>query len=245
MSLKQYFDKLLEVSANDVDPKMEYHDTLNPKLWNNNKPKTGVKTSLMNVVDEFLKSIDEEITILDVTMLGSCCNYNYSRISDIDIHIIVDYKTDDLMYKYLKAMKGNWEKTHKIFFKGYPVEIYVQSSNEQISKTAAIYSLKTNKWIREPNKEVPPPKFDDPRVLKKAAAIMTSIDKAVEMTGEQAETELLKLKDEIKTLRKKGIAISGEYDVANLAFKTLRNNKYIDKLMKRLNEVIDQRLSVK
>lgn len=245
MSLKQYFDRLLEVSAKDVDPKMEYHDVLNPKLWTDIKLKPGVKTSLMKIVDEFCSSFDEDVKILDVTILGSCCNYNYSSISDIDIHIIVDYKSDDLMYKYLKALKGNWEKTHGITFKGYDVEIYVQSSDEQISKTAAIYSLKNNKWIRKPNKEVPPPRFDDPRVLKKAAAIMTSIDDALQMTGDAAEKELTRLKNEIKALRKKGIAVSGEYDVANLAFKTLRNNKYIEKLMKRLNEVVDKRLSVK
>lgn len=245
MSLKKRFEQLNEVAAKDVDPKMEYHTTLSPKLWNGEKLKSNVKPALMKVVDEFMTFLDHDAKVLDVTILGSACNYNYSHISDLDVHIIVDCKSDDIEYKFLNARKKNWEDTHQISFKGFPVEVYVQSSDEVISKTAAIYSLKTNKWIRKPDKEVPPPNFDDPKITKKAADIMTRIDNAIKMSGVEAEKELTKLKAEVKELRKKGIAISGEYDVSNLVFKTLRNNKYMDKLVKRLNEVIDERLTVK
>lgn len=245
MSLLKRFEQLNEVAPKDVDPKMEYHDTLSPKLWNGHKLRNNAKPALMAIVDEFLKFVDTDVKVLDVTILGSACNYNYSDISDIDIHIIVDYSSEDMMYKFLSAAKKNWELMHSISFKDLNAEVYVQSNDEEISKTAAIYSLKRNKWLREPSKETPPPNYKDPKIVKKAAALMTRIDKAVEKTGPEAEKELRKLKDEIKKLRQKGIEISGEYDVANLVFKTLRNNKYMDKLMKRLNEVIDERLSVK
>lgn len=237
---------LLEVSAKEVDPKMEYHNVLSPKLWSGKNINTDVKPALMKIVQQFFKDIDFQPKVLDITILGSSCNYNYSKISDLDIHIIVDYPQDDITYRFLNTSCKNWLSKHTLSFKGFPIELYCQAKNEKISKTAAIYSIQNNKWVREPEKEIPPPKFDDPKVLKQAAEIMTRIDAAVGKKASKAvEQELLSLKDEIKQLRKKGISILGEYDISNLVFKTLRNNKYMDKLVDRLNEVIDARLSVK
>lgn len=246
MSLQARFEKLLEVNANDVDTKMEYNNVLSPKLWDGNKLRTDVTPSLMKIVKQFFKDIDFEPIILDITILGSSCNYNYSDVSDLDIHVIVDYPQDDITNRFLNVACKNWLMKHSVSFKNIPVEIYCQANDEQISKTAAIFSIKNNKWIREPKKEIPPPKFNNPKVLKQAAEIMTRIDAAVGKKASKAvEQELVSLKDEIKELRKKGISISGEYDISNLVFKTLRNNKYMDKLVDRLNEVIDARLSVK
>lgn len=246
MDLQNRFQQLLEVTSKDVDPKMEYHDELPPKMWKNNTLIANVKPAIMKVVKQFFADINFTPKVLDVTILGSACNYNYSDISDLDVHIIVDYDQEEMEYKFLESARKNWMSKHNIEFKGFKVEIYCQYKDEKISKTAAIYSLQNNKWIREPNKETPPPNFNNPKVLKKSADLMTRIDAVLKKKpSKEAELEMVALKDEIKNLRKEGIAVSGEFDVSNLVFKTLRNNKYMDKLVDHLNKAIDVRLSVK
>ncbi|NDF98518.1 MAG: hypothetical protein EB101_06270, partial [Chitinophagia bacterium] len=62
----------------------------------------------------------------------------------------------------------------------------------------------------------------------------------------QQDLELLdKLKDNISQYRRSGLAKQGEYGVANLVFKTLRNSGHIEKLRTAIKDLESKRLSLK
>ena len=55
----------------------EVHNELNPLLWDkNNKLHEDVKTKIVNIVNQFLASIDLDIQAIDVVIVGSNASYN-------------------------------------------------------------------------------------------------------------------------------------------------------------------------
>lgn len=238
MQLKQ----LKEVSASSVKTKLEYHSTLCPDLWDDLKLKPEIRTHLLKIVDAFFEEVDYKVKIQDVIILGSACNYNYSKVSDIDLHVIVENKEDTIEYKYLAAEREAWKDKHDIKVFEFKIELYIQASDEVVTKNAAIFSLTNDKWVREPVKENPPPNMDDPKIKEDAAKIMTEIDNAIKSKKVTVDT-LLKIKKKLKELRKSGLKKGGEYDVNNLVYKTVRNNGYIEKLFDHIYKLEDESLS--
>lgn len=235
--------QLKEVAASSVKTKLQYHDELTSDLWDAMKLKDDVKECLNGVVNAFKRDIDLEMDIKDIVVMGSACNYNYSSVSDVDLHVIVTNKEDDIEYKYLSAACLAWKDDHKITVRGFPVELYIQSGDEVVTENAAIYSLTDNKWLRKPEKENPPPNIDDPLIKEKAAKIMTDIDNAIKNKKVTADT-LIKIKDNLKSLRKSGLKKGGEFHINNLIYKTVRNNGYIEKLFNHIYKLEDEELSL-
>ena len=60
-------------------------------------------------------------------MTGSLANYNWSKFSDIDLHIIVNYEDIDdnseLVKDYVTAKRIVWNDTHDIKIYGFEVEV--------------------------------------------------------------------------------------------------------------------------
>ncbi len=235
---------LSEVAASAVKTKLEYHSEMCPDLWDNMKLKSEVKKCLMGIVEAYKKDADVELNIKDIIIMGSACNYNYSKVSDIDLHVIVTDKEESLEYKYQAAECMAWKDKHKISVYEFEIELYIQAVDEVVTKNAAIYSLQNDKWVREPVKENPPPNMEDPKIKESAAKIMTEIDNAIKNKNVKMET-LVKIKDELKSLRKSGLKKGGEYDINNLVYKTVRNNGYIEKLFDHIYEIEDNALSLK
>ena len=46
----------------------------------------------MEIAQDFYNSLQIDAELKDVTFTGSLANYNWSKYSDIDLHLIVDYK---------------------------------------------------------------------------------------------------------------------------------------------------------
>ena len=65
--------------------------------------------------------------IVDIRFTGSLANYNWSRYSDIDLHIVVDFsKIDDdadLVKAYFDSERMRWNDRHDIKINGFEVEI--------------------------------------------------------------------------------------------------------------------------
>ena len=88
----------------------EIHNTLNKKLFENDKLKSEIRDRLIEVADTFVASIKEDkipIKVYDYWLVGSNASYNYTNNSDIDIHIIVDIsqygkKSSQRVINYLK-----------------------------------------------------------------------------------------------------------------------------------------------
>ena len=149
---------LNEIEAKDVNlSSFKVKKELNPKFWPNGKLNSRVRLRLMDIADDFVKELAVNwVKPKDVIFTGSIANYNWSRYSDVDLHILIDFKkvypkNQEFVDDYFKAKKENWLANHedlKIF--GYPIEISVEDSNKD-NPSSGLYSLYKNKWIVEPN----------------------------------------------------------------------------------------------
>jgi|7_EtaG_2_1085326.scaffolds.fasta_scaffold09012_2 predicted nucleotidyltransferase len=219
-----------DLFAFDVRPE------LNQKIWDGEKEvRPGVKGALMDIVDEFLEGLDMDLDIKDVIITGSIANYNWSKFSDIDIHILVDFEdvndNTEMVKKFFDAVKSNWNKLHNIMVKGHEVEIYVQHATEPHVSTG-VYSLMNDRWLVKPKKVRPA--IDRGTASKKMKHLAREIGKisSVQDAGNYEESFALatKIKEKIKKMRQRGLEDSGIYSPENLAFKMLRRSGDIEQL---------------
>ena len=233
---KEYLDEA--ISPEDVEVKgISVKEELDPVFWDrNNTLRDYITEHLYIIVKNFFKNLDLDWKIVkDVTLTGSLANYNWSRYSDIDLHILVDPRDVDENEKLVKDFFRNttivWNKTHNIMVKGHPVEIYVQDSREPHHSTG-VYSIKYDRWNKMPSKYSP--EIDYANVRKKAATLMNEIDDIYELFADkdykEAHEEAEKMKERIRNFRRAGLERGGQYSVENLVFKLLRRNDYLQKL---------------
>lgn len=232
-----------EVTNDEVSLKsFNTRDNLNDKIWVNGKINSRVRLKLLDIADDFFNSLNLEwVKLKDVLFTGSLANYNWSKYSDIDLHLVVDFKSVDnnsnMVKKFFDACKNNWNTDHenlKIY--GFPVEIYVEDINNKHVSTG-IYSLYDNKWIEEPRKQGNI-KLDKFIIKDKAARLMTKIDELEEAYRDNQDSyrfevlynKVKNLYEKIKKMRKHGLASNGEMSIGNIIFKTLRRSGYMDKL---------------
>ena len=220
---------------------MKFHTELNPKLWTeDNELKSEVRDKLLEIANAFIEFLEiPENAIKDIRLTGSSANYNYTKYSDIDVHLIVDYekvhKDCPIVQGYLWAFKTLFNNEHDISIYDIPVEVYTEDVREP-GISNGIYSLKDDEWLSIPEKiEID---VDDNAVKKKHNEFAEAIDKIDD--SEKAANLLLK----IYNMRKAGLSEEGEFSVENLAFKQLRNEKLIDKLWDLKKKDIDKKLSL-
>ena len=237
---KKYLEELVDPNSINTSSLIS-KKTLPPQLWDD-KGKTRqppmnpeVRDMAVRIANQFFETLElDNIQIQDIILTGSLASYNWSDMSDFDLHILIDYTGLDnktLMEDYFKEKTKNWNDTHAIFLKGYEVELYIQDSNEP-HVASGIYSLMTNSWIKEPSKYRL--EIDHTAVQKKAARIMEEIDDVYDIYAEKeyklAQQSGDMLMQRIKRYRKAGLEGGGIYSVENLVFKVLRRNGYLKKL---------------
>lgn len=123
-----------EVNISDISlSSFKIRKELNPKFWINDKLNSRIRLRLMDIADDFMDELSVDwVKPKDYILTGSIANYNWSRYSDIDIHILIDFKkvypkNTEFVDDYFKAKKENWLSNHedlKVF--GYPIEISVE-----------------------------------------------------------------------------------------------------------------------
>ena len=212
-------------------------DELNPKIWDKEqKMKPDVKKTLLKIADDYFESLDlPGVDIEDVTMTGSLANYNWSKYSDVDLHIVVDYNDipvdEDLVTDFLKSKSSNWNKEHDVTIYGYDVELYVQDINEPHHSTG-VYSILKDEWVTKPKKQKI--SFNDKSVKEKSNRLM---DRVEEIYDEMDDVDngvtikrVDKLTEKIKKMRQSGLETGGEFSVENIVFKVLRRNGMLDRL---------------
>jgi hypothetical protein len=239
--------KLFEIlKPEEVKTNIRYNNKLNPKVWDGDSLREDVKKALKRIAKEFLEFLEiNPKSVEDIIITGSNCGYNYTKQSDIDLHLVINLakihvKCEDFIGMYFQAKKAIWNDSHEITIHGFPVELYAQDAKEQ-HISAGEYSLQDDKWLSKPKKEKP--SYNSMSVKGKAADIMNQIDSMID----NKETDLhniQKLKDKIKTMRKSGLQTAGEWSVENLAFKTLRNNGYLERLSNYKSKLEDDDLSI-
>ena len=234
-SWKEYLEEIID--PEDIKMKgFAIKDHLEPVIWENNRLKDYIAEHLYKIAKNFFKDIGLDWKLVkDVTITGSLANYNWSRYSDIDLHILVDYLDVDENQKLVKDLFKNvsamWNKTHNIRVKGHDVELYVQDSREPHHSTG-IYSIKNDRWNKTPSRYNP--QIDEVNVKKKAAKFMNQIDEVYDDFAEKnykiAHDEANKLREKLRKFRQGGLEKGGEYSIENLVFKVLRRNDYLHKL---------------
>ena len=227
-----------------------YNETLNQKFWSEDKKfDPDIREKLMSITDDFIDNLDlQGVEIYDITLTGSNSNYNYNEYSDLDVHVLIDFKDinedEELVKKALNGPRFVWNLRHNVRLRGHDVEMYMQDKDEP-HVASGLYSLKDDKWITEPSYD--PPSIDLNDVFKKAGAIETDIqilkEKVSTARGEEARElneRAKRLKDKIGKMRRRGLAREGEFSIENLAFKVLRNTQAIGDLIDLISASYDR-----
>ena len=224
---------------------LQSHETLNPHFWNGNKMKPEVWRALDKIGKEWADFANiPKSAIKDVILTGGNANYNYTKYSDLDLHLVVDKDKIDcqgLLDDYLQGKKQLWALTHDITIKGQPVELYAQDYKDPFKKGQGIYSLQDHKWLQEPTKY----RIDrtHPEVVRKTKEWMAIIDGLIDSKSDDKEA-FRNIKSRLKTMRSSAIEKGGEVAPENLVFKELRNRGYLDKMSQYLRKIEDEDLSL-
>lgn len=225
---------------------LKYHSKLNPKFWVDKSLKSEVRIALLKIAKEWAKFADiPSNSIIDIILVGGNANYNYTKYSDLDLHLLVDKhkiaNCPDLIDEYLRDKKQLWALTHDVKIYGHSVELYAQDQNEETSSNQGVFSLKKNKWIRFPDfVEVD---LKDPSIKDKVKYYIEKINFLIKNKSDDYDT-FVKLKEKIRNMRTSGIQRGGEFGVENLVFKELRNLGYIEKLINHIKTIKTNNLSL-
>jgi hypothetical protein len=243
------FEELIEDRSDDerIIKSFETKDELSSQIFEDNKMREEIRKKLLEISDDFVETLGVKFFIHDVVLTGSLSNYNWSDFSDVDLHILVDFKeskyNSDILKEFFDAKKNVWNEKHDIIIKGYDVELYIQDVNEE-HISSGVYSVLNDEWIVKPKKDKP--NIDDRQILSKAEGFARKIDKLISQ-NDNVSIVLEKIEDlrkKLKEFRQAGLDTGGEYSYENLTFKLLRRNGYIEKLLKLKTKLTDKKLSV-
>jgi len=243
---KYRFEEVLE-----VDPEgFSINDQLEPRLWKDEKLRPFVSKKLLAIANDFIDGLPFNVTIQDVRFTGSLANYNWSKYSDIDLHIVVDFEEIDdnkeLVKEMFDAKRLRWNEHHDITIKGYEVELYVEDIGEEHT-SSGVYSIMDEEWVNKP--EPIDATIDLETAKKKASDIEQQIASISAMYDRgQFEKVLMhvdRLKKKIRSMRQAGLDTEAmEFSPENIAFKLLRRNDLLDMLTKLKYKAYDQSMTL-
>ena len=225
-------------------------DTLNPEVWvDDNTVNPKIRELLIKIAKDYYKSLELNLPISDIAFTGSLANYNWSRYSDFDVHILVDTSKFGEKEKLIKDLidykTRAWNDKHDIKIKGYDVELYIESVGQEHYSTG-VYSLMDEDWLIKP--EIPNPKIDKKIVKVKYDKIMDTLNdiKQDYKAGKHklVTQRLDKLKANTKKMRQSGLESGGEFSPENIAFKLLRRNEIMGQIGDLLNSAYDKSVSL-
>ena len=219
---------------------IEIHGQLNPKLWRGTRLRKDVYRALMRIAGEFYKSLNVEANVQDILITGSQVNYNYGPNSDLDLHLVIDFADVDCeggARELFDAKRQLWHQNHDITIHDIDVECYVEDVND--STVSSTYSLLHDRWIDQP--DPPETSFNEEEIEALTRHWEAKIEAAVD-SGSWAKCR--KVRAQLKNFRVRSLAKGGEYSSGNLAFKALRNNGDIEKLMIAIRHYNDRKLSI-
>ena len=132
-------------------------DHLCPAIWKDNALRPIVRKRLISIARDFIENLDDNIVVhaTDIVLVGSIAGFNWSKYSDIDLHIMVNYKslekygTRETLKSLFDMKKNDWNAKHDILIYGYPVEMYIQGDDET-NASDGVYSVKYGQWVKIP-----------------------------------------------------------------------------------------------
>jgi len=235
---------ILELDSYNLADAVKFNDRLNPRLWDKNEHLLPVvHEKLLAIADDFREFLGVTgFELKDITLSGSNAAYTYTPNSDIDLHLVVDLPQADASKVYRElfdAKKYQYNDQHNISIGGYPVELYVQDANKA-HHSQGIYSVLNNQWIDVPKRR--DVGVDDISTRSKYEDLAKRIDTAVESNDHETMANLMK---KIKAIRQTGLDKHGEFGPENLAFKMLRSQGAIKRLVDARDAAKDHELSLR
>ena len=232
-----------ELDSYQLSDAIRFHDRLNHRLWSNDEHlHPQVRDKLLEISQDFQEFLGvPDLDVKDITISGSNAAYNYTNHSDIDLHLVIDLPTADSSEVYRElfdAKKYQYNDQHNIKIGGYSVELYVQNPNQE-HHSQGIYSLLRNSWISVPKRKQA--KIDDISTRSKYQDLAARINDAITSSDFDCMTRLMA---KIKHMRQSGLEQQGEFGSDNMAFKMLRANGLIEKLVTAKTAARDQQLSL-
>lgn len=239
----------------EMQEDIEKHDELNPLLFDESKQlRKEIRSKALEVTDELIAMVEENgitLNIKDIVITGSNASYNYTKDSDIDLHLIADLsdKQESLeLYQALfNSFKTAFNNKYDIDFYGLPVEVYIETADTAVVSNG-IYSIQQDTWVQEPtNTTIPDIDLD---LIDKE--LQPWINRFEQLTQESksgkiaSEEPIEKFIDDLYAMREEGLhgKEGNEYSTANLVFKEFRNLGYLEKVKELRDEVISTRLSI-
>lgn len=226
---------------------LQFHEKLNPLLWDEKDLKPEVEGRLLKIAKVWQNFAQiPPNAVKDVLLVGGNANFNYTKFSDIDLHILVDKRQiadcdKEILDDFLKDKKALWSLNHDIKIYGIPVELYAQDIRDKTSSDQGVYSVLHKKWIKKPLKKQID--LNDTYFLSKVKNLKNQIDNFIDSKSEDIEKMEI-FKEKIKNKRASAVQKGGEFSLENLAFKELRNLGYIDKFSDYIKKAQDQKLSL-
>lgn len=244
------FDKQVNNIDEEVEPEsFEKNETLEPHFWRNEILDPKIARRLTRIANDFVEGLEVPVDVEDIRFTGSLANYNWSRYSDVDLHLVVDFSKIDpdteLVKAFFDAVRMRWNELHDIKIYGYEVEIYVENVGDE-HRSSGIYSIPNQRWIVEPDAtdihfsfSVAREKSDD--ILSQINSIARFIDKKPRVALRSIE----RLKRKIRNMRKAGLSKPAqEFSAENIAFKILRREDSLQKLNDMKYNAYDQIMSM-
>jgi hypothetical protein len=221
----------------------EYHKDLNSKFWKEFKLDKSVSGKLVDIALDFYRNLKTNAPLEDIELTGSLTNYTYTKKSDLDLHLRLDFSKvkakPDLVKQLFEGEKYKWNLNHDIVIRQHPVEIYIEDISVKPYATKPVYSLLKNKWIQKPAYN--PPEIDEQNVNKKFEAYKNEIDSLVKLLNKsdcriifrQIHNRAKALRERLADARKECMQDKTtifDFCIENLVFKKLRDAGYLDKL---------------
>lgn len=227
----------------DLDS-FKVHDELHPDVWDEEmQMHPEIRERLLDIALDYIKYLGVEVHPLDITLTGSLANFNYSKYSDFDLHLILDFasidENEELVRELMLAKKTVWNAEHEIKIKGFEVEMYSQDVSDPHHSTG-VYSVMYDRWVTRASSEAP--QLDLEGVREKAQEMMDLIDHAISTDCDVSCLEAYK--EKVKKMRQSGLEEGGEFSTENLAFKALRRNGYIGTLIDAIHDMKEDDLTL-
>ena len=244
-------EMISEEIPNDVINSFDIQDTLIKDVWVDGELQPKIREKLLKIAQDFFDSLElPEGTILkDIKLTGSFANFNWSKFSDVDLHLVLDFSeisdNEEFAKDYFMAKKNLWNNTHDINIFGYPVEVYVEDKDEPHT-ASGLYSILNDGWITIPQQQKIIIDKDD--IKSKAEGYLSILPQLKKMFKDGKYEEVIntieKTKTRIRDMRSSGLEKGGLYSVENLAFKVLRRLGYVEDLNKLLTQSYDTTMSL-
>jgi hypothetical protein len=237
--------ELEQIDPAAVTKNIAFHDRLNPALWDENADGMllPVRVSLLRAALAFYDFLEmPELKLSDIVVTGSNAAYNYTELSDIDVHLIVDYSKTTcptLAENFFTAKKTLWNVSHDIKVRGFNIEMYVEDQRSP-AYSNGVFSILHGRWLHHP--QAIKPSYDDAAVIAKTEHLADEIDALLD--GQPDAGRLSALMKRLREMRQSGLQAGGEFSTENLAFKSLRALGYLDRLRDARTQAQDHGLSL-